>query len=85
MGFPFGAAPTFRDYMAWAHTQGCAFASSIKRTPSFCHQITTIRAPNGRHVIVSDIPPSERLEPSMVTYLDRRLGLSSPFPAAPWT
>lgn len=41
--------------------------------------LTLITAPSGRYVIIADIAQDERLVPTMVAYLDRRLGLDSPF------
>jgi hypothetical protein len=83
MAFPFGGHPTFAEYMKWAHSEGCKFQSGHSRLDGHSHVMTKITAPNGRHVIVVDVVPSERLSPSMVSYLDRRLRLNSPFPHAP--
>jgi len=41
--------------------------------------MTRVTAPSGQHVIVADIEQDERLVPTMIAHLDRRLGLSSPF------
>jgi hypothetical protein len=41
--------------------------------------VTRIVAPSGRRAIVAGIEQQERLSPRMVGYLDRRLGIESPF------
>lgn len=41
--------------------------------------MTRVVTPAGRHVIVVDYDQNERLVPTFVAYLDRRLGLKSPW------
>jgi hypothetical protein len=44
---------------------------------------TVITAPSGKFVVVPDVEQDERLTPTMVGYLDRRLGLDSKWPKLP--
>ena len=41
--------------------------------------MTRITAPSGKHVIIVDYEQEERLLPTFVAHLDRRLGLTSPW------
>ena len=41
-----------------------------------------ITAPSGKHVTLVDMQQAERLTSSTINYLDRRLGLKSPFDRA---
>jgi hypothetical protein len=47
------------------------------------YQSLEITAPSGAQVAVVDPDLSEHLAPSQVAYMQRRLGLKSPFPATP--
>ncbi len=41
--------------------------------------LTRIVSPNGHHVIVAGVGQDERLVPTHVAYLDRRLSMKSPW------
>lgn len=41
--------------------------------------MTRLIAPNGRHVVIVDYNQEELLVPTFIAYLDRRLGLKSPW------
>jgi len=79
MSFPFGST-AFGTYLAWATSVGCECNNGYNSfTNTTCWRIT---APSGRRVVVVDMEQSERLTTSMLNYLDRRLGLTSPFDRA---
>ncbi len=85
MSAPFGKAPTFVEYQEWAcNDQKCKISSGYMSAPSGMCATTTITAPSEKWVVVVDTGLNECLAPSQVAYLDRRLGLTSPFPSADW-
>lgn len=81
MAFPFGGHPTFAQYLVWARDEhGCSAQSGAAATRSGrSYPVTKITHPNGQSVVVPGVGQHEHLAPSMVGYLDRRLGISSPF------
>ena len=81
MAYPFGGHPRFNDYLEWARLQqSCTYQSGYARVDGKVETMVLIENPaNGTHVIFcADI--AEYLMPSEVSHLDRRLGLTSPFP-----
>ena len=85
MAFPFGGHPTLGAYIAWAvKEQGCSVQSGYSTGPDGkAHSLTKIQAPSGKRVIIVGLKHSERLEPTKVAYLDRRLGVRSPYFSMP--
>ncbi len=81
MAFPFGGHPTFAMYMQWAReTHQCKAASGFAADSSGkTHTVTQITAPDGKSVAVVGTKQTEHLAPTMVGYLDRRLGIESPW------
>jgi hypothetical protein len=80
MPAPFGGHPLFLQYLQWATGQGCKVQSGIQSAPNGkVERLTKISAPSGRWVIAVGIDQREFLVPTMIAYLDRRLGLKSPF------
>ena len=79
--YPFGGHPTLNAYLIWtAQTAGCTVQSGYKLSkegPAL--SMTRITAPSGKHVIIVDYEQEERLLPTFVAHLDRRLGLTSPW------
>jgi len=76
MAGPFGNHPTFGDYLRWAKEQGCAVTSGYGPGGP----LTKILLPDAtRWVIESGTPQTEFLLPRQIAYLDRRLGLKSPW------
>lgn len=81
MSFPFGGHPTFGRYLAWVRdehkftSQAGVAADSTGRS----HSVTKIIKPDGTTVIVPGVSQTEHLAPSTVSYLDRRLGVTSPW------
>ncbi len=80
MSMPFGGHPTFVQYIAWAISQGCRVQSGIAQTPDGkVEKLTKIDAPNGKWVTAVGIDQRDFLVPTMIAWLDRRLGMKSPF------
>lgn len=79
MAFPFEQRPTLQEYLDWASKNGCKYGTGPD--PS---GLTVIRilGLDGRFMY-SVIPLDERLSPTAVSNLDRRLGVDSPFSGAP--
>jgi hypothetical protein len=80
MSAPFAPSPKFRDYVEWARINaGC----TIKEGTRGLKSIVRIEAPSGRAVHQIGVADNETLSHSLVAYLDRRLGIDSPFPKTP--
>lgn len=80
MSAPFAPSPKFREYLEWARVaQGCRIDEGYSGNKS----MKRITAPSGRYVLQIGLADDETLSHSLVAYLDRRLGLSSPFPKTP--
>ena len=85
MAVPFGGHPTIGDLAEWASNNGCNVALTVRQ-----HAVTgqpyeslEISNPKGGRVAIAIPGDGERLEPSMVGYIQRRLGLKTPFAATP--
>lgn len=79
---PFGGSfPTFAQYCTWAAQSGCSIRTGYQVIDDGeAIAITIIEsAANGTHAIEADLGQDERLVPSVVASLDRRLGLTSPW------
>ena len=84
MPFPFGGHPRLSDYLSYAESVGCKISRKSGMDHLGCPvDFLLIEASNGKHVIVAGVPDAERLEPAKVSFLNRRLGLTSPFASAP--
>jgi hypothetical protein len=82
MAFPFGGHPTFARYIEWARGEGCTIETGVDTAQSV--SVTKIINRDAtRWVIVAGILPADFLVPTTVGMLDRRLGLISPWVAAP--
>ena len=79
MAVPFGGHPTLAEYMHWIWECGGSCQSGIAQVGGRMHTVTKITADNGNVVIVTDSKQTEHLVASMVGYLDRRLGVKSPW------
>lgn len=85
MAVPFGGHPTLPDIIDWARANGCAVETKV-RTHAITgqpYESVEISNPKGGSVVLADPGDGERLEPSMVAYIQRRLGLRTPFAATP--
>ncbi|MBA5779544.1 hypothetical protein H2509_20630 [Stappia sp. F7233] len=75
---------TLGQYMAWVRDSGGYCTNGIQAD----HEIGMVPviklvADSGRYVIHPSDNQSEILEPSLIEYYDRRLGLVSPFKTTP--
>lgn len=79
--FPFGGHPSFSHYLTWANQKaGCTVQTGyMSLEDGEAVSMTLITAPNGRHAIEVDLAQDERLVASVISHLDRRLGLKSPW------
>jgi hypothetical protein len=77
MAFPFGEHPTLADYIAWAQSMRCTVESGVDTKQSIL--VTKITAPSGKSVIEAGTLLTDRLAPTTIGRLDRRLGLVSPW------
>ena len=73
MAFPFGGHPTLGEYMVAARDAGFVCHSGVIGTEA----VIEITSPDG--YVFLPMGQKERLTPSMIDYLDRRLGWKSPF------
>ena len=78
MAVPFGGHPTIGDLVDWASKNGCKVALTVRQ-----HSVTgqpyeslEISNPKGGRVAIAIPGGGERMEPSMVGYVQRRLGLA---------
>jgi hypothetical protein len=79
VAYPFGNHPTLKSYVEWCSSQRCTMHSALVRIDEkmvTCHRL--VNPANGRHVVIAG-KMTDILVPTMVAWLDRRLGLSSPF------
>jgi hypothetical protein len=81
MAFPMGGHPTLAEYMHWIRECGGSCQSGIVNVGGRMHTATKIIADNGNVAVVIDVKQTERLMASTVGYLDRRLGVKSPWVA----
>ena len=81
MAFPFGGHPNLATYIKWFKDthQGKAESGLTTDAKGKSHTLERLSLPDGRFVVVVDLKQSECLVPSMVGYLDRRLGIKSPW------
>jgi hypothetical protein len=82
---PFGGHPTLEQFLEWATKNGCK-AVRKTRTHSIhrrTYEVLEITGPDGAQVVIANPDLQEHLAPSEVSYLHRRLGVRSPFPALP--
>lgn len=79
MAYPFGGHPTFAQYLGWAKGQGCEIKQGIIiDDDGRPYDLTLITSPSGRHYIDTVTQHNDRLLPTTIARLDRRLGLKSP-------
>lgn len=81
MSFPFGGHPRLADYIGQARKDHGATAKSGSADDSSgkAHAVSKISVPAGKSVVVVGMEQTEHLTPAMIGYLDRRLGISSPW------
>jgi hypothetical protein len=84
VAFPFGGHPTLKRFIEFAVEQGCktiVFVRATKEGRSY--ESIRLENPTGGHVTIPNPAYEEHLEPSMVSHYQRRLGIKTPFAAAP--
>ena len=82
MSFPFGGHPLLADYIANARKKYGAVAKSgsVADESGKSHTVTWIKIPKtGKSVAVVGVQQTEYLAPASIGYLDRRLGITSPW------
>lgn len=80
MSAPFGKSPKLREYLDWARLKaGC----DVNEGHFAKKSLILITSPDGRSVRQVGLADNETLSHSVVAFLDRRLGLESPFPKTP--
>jgi hypothetical protein len=79
VAFPFGGHPILAQYINWVRDSGGSAESGISNVGGRIYSLTKVTAANGNIVVVVDQKQTEHLVPTMVGYLDRRLGVSSPW------
>ncbi len=84
MAGPFGGHPTLASYLHWIRECG-GYANSgyASDKNGRVQSMTKITTAEGNSVVVAGIQQHERLEPTMVAYLDRRLLVKSPWRSLP--
>lgn len=85
MAFPFGGHPTLGRFLEWARDNGCNAEIKLRThsTNGRPYTVLEIVHSGGGRASVVNPDLQEHLVPSMVSYLQRRLGVKSPFPATP--
>lgn len=81
MAYPFGGHPTLADYIGHARKNygATAQSGSAAHSDGQSYPVTKISVPGGKTVVVVGVTQTEFLTPSMIGYLDRRLGIASPW------
>ena len=80
MSVPFGKFPSLRTYIDHIRKEhNCECREGVFGNAG----IYRLSAPDGRYVHIYSLPDGEGLTPTMVSNLDRRLGIKTPFPHAP--
>ena len=80
MSWPFGGHPTLAAYMHWARENGFKCTSGVKTDDvGKAHTFVKIYKDGGPSVVAVGVSQTEYLAPSYVGYLNRRLGVESPW------
>ena len=84
MSFPFGGHPTLKRMVEWLSDQGCEATVFVRTTHNGrTYQVLQVVNPKGGRVSVVEPDFDEHLAPSMVSYMQRRLCIKTPFAALP--
>ncbi len=85
MAHPFGGHPTFQEYLTWIRGEGFKYKSGYIALPGESSVTAVlIESPEGNPLLsIPDVDLDERLTPSTIERLDRRLGVKSPFATKP--
>lgn len=84
MAHNFGGHPTLMRFIEFSQSVGCSASAytRVSRSGKASH-ILKIENSNGGQVLIEDPDYTERLTPSFITYLQRRLGIKTPFASEP--
>jgi hypothetical protein len=84
MAVPWGGHPTIDRFVEWAKENSCTAETKV-RTDATGRAFTSleITGPHGSRVAMVVTEMTERLVPSQVAHLQRRLGIKTPFAATP--
>ncbi len=84
MSAPWGGHPTLDRFVEWAKENGCTVDSKVRTDPTG-RAFTSLEmvGPHGGRVAMIVSNMDERLVPSQVAYLQRRLAVKAPFAAMP--
>lgn len=85
MAHPFGGHPKLGRFVEWATDHGCAaeIKVRVRRASGQPYTVLEITNPKGGRVVVAEPDLEEYLAPSEVAYLQRRLGIATPFASTP--
>jgi len=85
MAFPFGGHPNLATYIYWLQQEhgGTSKSGYIQAQSGAAQSVTKLSLPSGKSVVVVGVDQAENLAPSMVGYLDRRLGVTSEWFSVP--
>lgn len=78
VAFPFGGHPTLSQYLAWAVQEGCTLQHGVD-TANAIGMVKIVSPDKKKWAIIAGVLPNDRLTPTDVGRLDRRLGLISPW------
>jgi hypothetical protein len=81
MAAPFGGHPQLASYIDWLRQNhsGTAQSGYAPDPKGQSHSLLKLSVPGGKSVVLVGVSQHEHLAPSMVGYLDRRLGVKSPW------
>jgi hypothetical protein len=84
MAGPWGGHPTLDRFLEWAKENGCTGGTKV-RSDHTGRAFTSLElvGPHGGRVAMVVSAMDERLVPSQVAYMHRRLGLKTPFASTP--
>jgi hypothetical protein len=81
MAFPFGGHPTFATYIEWLKQthNGTAQTQITTDAAGKPHPATKLSLPNGNSVVVAGVGRTEYVAAGTISFIDRRLGVKSPW------
>lgn len=84
MSHPFGGHPTLQSFVEWVTDNGCTVEVKVRarKRDGLPYRVLEVTSETSRVAIV-DPNMNERLAPSEIAYLQRRLGIKTPFAATP--
>jgi len=82
---PFGGHPRLGRFVEWLTSVGCKAELKVRShsVTGQPYQSLEITNPAGASVAIANPDMNEPLAPSMVSYLERRLAMKTPFPGEP--